>query len=346
MTPLPGASGSAPARAVTSNAEHFALSPGGHVHNFGSAELARELDGYRAVGARWIRVEINWHVIQAAGPQSFNWPPFDDVVRGARERGINVLGVINYTPPWARDGAGDPAHPPARPADYAAFAAQAVRRYAPMGVRHWEIWNEPNIPEFWKTGPNAAAYTELLRAAYPAIKQVDPGSTVISGGLSPYGAYGAVSADGRINPLTFLERMYAAGAKGNFDALGYHPYNFPGLAFHPASGWSQMVDTSPSVRSIMTANGDAAKQVWATEFGAPTRGGAEAITEEQLARLVTDSYRAFGSYSWAGPLFWYAFRDLGTSGTNREHFFGLVRNDFSPKAAFAAFQQAAVEARR
>jgi hypothetical protein len=333
--------------AARSPADHFGISVGGHLHNLGRAELERELDGYRSLGARWIRVDINWHVIQQSGPQSFNWAPFDNVVEGARARGINVLGLLVYTPPWARNGGGDPARPPDRAADYAAFAAHAVRHYAPMGVRHWEIWNEPNIPEFWSSGPDARAYTALLRAAYTAIKESDPAATVVSAGLSPYGAHGDVSGDGRINPLTFLERMYAAGAKGHVDAIGYHPYNFPGgLAFHAASAWSQLTETNPSVRSIMSANGDDEKQVWATEFGAPTRGGPGAITEEQQATLVADSYRAFGSYSWAGPLFWYSFRDLGVSGTDREFFFGLVRNDFSPKPAYAAFQQAASAVRR
>jgi polysaccharide biosynthesis protein PslG len=329
-------------RSLSELSDGFGISAGGHTQNLGAAELTRELDHYRSLGARWMRIGINWHVIQRSGPDSFNWAPFDAVVRGARERGINVLGVLLYTPPWARGGRGDPATPPSDPGDYATFAAQAVRHYAPMGVEHWEIWNEPNIPEFWKTGPNAAAYTALLRAAYGAIKRADPDAAVVSGGLSGYGAYRDVSADGRINPLTFLERMYAAGANDHFDALGYHPYNFPGgLAFHPASGWSQMVETRPSVRSIMNANRDGDKQIWATEFGAPTSGAPGAMTEREVARLVTDGYKAFASYSWAGPLFWYSLRDLGASGGDREYFFGLLRHDFSAKPAYTAYQQAA-----
>jgi hypothetical protein len=333
-------------RSPSELADGFGISAGGHTQNLGADELVRELDHYRSLGVRWMRIGINWHVIQRSGPESFNWTPFDVVVRGARERGMNVLGVLLYTPPWARGGRGDPATPPSDAGDYATFAAQAVRHYAPMGVAHWEIWNEPNIPESWNTGPNAAAYTALLRAAYGAIKRADPDATVVSGGLSGYGAYRDVSADGRINPLTFLERMYAAGAKGHFDAFGYHPYNFPGgLVFHPASGWSQMVDTSPSIRSIMSANGDGNKRIWGTEFGAPTSGTPGAMTEREVARLVTDSYKVFGSYSWSGPLFWYSLRDLGASGSDRENFFGLLRHDFSPKPSYTAYQQAAAAQR-
>jgi hypothetical protein len=91
----------------------------------------------------------------------------------------------------------------------------------------------------------------------------------------------------------------------------------------------------------MSANGDGNKQIWATEFGAPTNGSPGAMTEREVARLVTDSYRVFGSYPWAGPLFWYSFRDLAQSGNEREHFFGLLRHDFSPKPAYGAYRQAA-----
>jgi hypothetical protein len=104
-----------------------------------------------------------------------------------------------------------------------------------------------------------------------------------------------------------------------------------------------MYGTSPSLRSVMTDNGDAGKQIWATEFGAPTNGPAESFVSEQAqATAVTRAFQLFGSYKWAGPLFWYSERDLGTAATTRENFFGVLRNDFSPKPAFDAYKAATV----
>jgi polysaccharide biosynthesis protein PslG len=306
------------------------------MHNLSEAELARELDEYQTVGASWIRIDINWSLIQRGGPASYEWEPFDRIVRAARSRGLRVLAGVLYTPAWARPGTPDSRYPPADLATYAAFCREAVEHYAPMGVRHWEIWNEPNIG-FWKPEPDPTRYAAMLKLAYPAIKRADPDAFVISAGLSPYGGYGN-TAPGLMNPVTFLERMYAAGAAGSFDALGWHPYNFGGLFFHPMSAWSQLTETSISARSLMIANGDGDKQIWGTEFGAPTGTSSGAITEEAQAALLREGYAKWGAWSWAGPLFWYSFRDAGTNPSDREHNFGLVRQDYSRKPSFAAYR--------
>jgi hypothetical protein len=144
-----------------------------------------------------------------------------------------------------------------------------------------------------------------------------------------------------MNPLTFLERMYAAGAAGSFDALGWHPYNFTGIFFHPASAWSQVAETSPSARSMMVAHGDGAKQIWGTEFGAPTGTASSAVSEASQATLVRDGYAKWKTWSFAGPLFWYSARDQGTNTVDREQNFGLVKYDYAPKPSFSAYQAVA-----
>jgi polysaccharide biosynthesis protein PslG len=317
--------------------ERHGIAAGGNMHNLGEAELAREMDSYRAAGSRWVRIDVNWSLIQRGGPTSYEWEPFDRVVRAATSRGLRVLAGVLYTPAWARPGTPDAAYPPADLATYANFCRAAVAHYAPLGVKHWEIWNEPNIP-FWKPEPDPARYAQMLKLAYPAIKQADPQAFVISAGLSPYGGYGN-TAPGLMNPVTFLERMYAAGAAGSFDALGWHPYNFGGLFFHPMSAWSQLSETQPSARSLMVAAGDGAKQIWGTEFGAPT-GGDGGISESAQADMVREGYARWKGWGWAGPLMWYSLRDAGTNTADREHNFGLVRRDFSAKPSFAAYQAA------
>ena len=107
------------------------------------------------------------------------------------------------------------------------------------------------------------------------------------------------------------------------------------------SAWYQMYGTSPSLRSVMVANGDGAKKIWATEFGAPTNGPGGYVSEATQAQYVTQAYAAFRSYDWAGPLMWYSHRDAGTTTDTRENFFGLLRYDFSPKPAYTAYQTAA-----
>jgi len=313
----------------------FGFAAGGDLQNLGDTELNRYLDGVEAAHAGWIRIDINWNVIQNAGPGTYDWARFDNVVNGITSRGMKVLAGILYTPPWARAAGTAPATPPSNLGDYAVFVRTAVQRYSSRGVHAYEIWNEPNVSDFWAPGPDPARYTQLLRRAYDAVKSVDPKAVVVSAGLAPFGAYRERSAE-RMNPLSFLQAMYAHGAAGSFDALGWHPSNYPyGLSFARWSAWSQMNRTRPSARSIMRAHGDAAKQIWPTEFALPTGNTPSSVGLAAQARLLTRSYTALAHWRWAGPAFFYTYRDTGTLA------FGVVRHDYSPKPAYAAYRRAA-----
>jgi hypothetical protein len=322
------------AASVAQNSE-FGFAAGGDLQNLGNTELQRYLDGAQAAHAGWIRIDINWNVIQNAGPGAYDWARFDSVVHGITSRGMRVLAGILYTPPWARPAGTAPGSPPSNLGDYAAFVRIAVQRYAQRGVHAYEIWNEPNVADFWAPGPDPARYAQLLRRAYAAVKSVDPTATVVSAGLAPYGAYGEHSNE-RMNPLDFLQGMYAHGAAGSFDALGWHPSNYPwGLSFARWSAWSQLNRTTPSARSIMRAHGDAGKQIWATEFAFPTGNAPSGVAEPAQARLLTRSYAALAHWRWAGPAFFFTYRDTGALA------FGVVRHDYSPKPAYAAYRRAA-----
>ena len=340
---------SAVAQAASSSAVgRFGVASGWRLPWLSAADQARYLDSEKAMGAQIVRFDVNWVSIQAGGPTSYNWAPFDAVVQGLNARGMKALGVIAYTPAWARPSGTTDKYPPTNVADYANFCEATARRYAPLGVHNWEIWNEPNITTFFMPRPDVAKYTAMLKACYPRIKAVDPSATVVTGGNSPAGWYNAPcggSPCANINPINFLEGIYANGGGGSFDAVGHHPYSFPNPPSTVANWnpWYQMAWTSPSLRSVMTANGDSAKKIWATEWGAPTNGpaGSGFVSEAVQASHLTEAYSLFGSYSWAGPLFVHDFQDDGTSTTTREHFFGLLRYDWSQKPSYVAFKAAA-----
>jgi hypothetical protein len=314
----------------------FGIAAGGGLHNLSGRDLARTLDGVRAVGATRIRVDLNWALIQERGRTSYRWAPFDRVVRAARARGLYVLGALVYTPRWAQPAGGTGTSPPVNLNDYAAFAQRAARHFR-LRVEAYEIWNEPNIVNFWAPGPDPARYTQMLKLAYTAIKRADPKATVVSAGLSPYGSYGEADSQ-HMNPINFLEQMYAHGAARSMDAVGWHPYNFPyGLGYSVSSAWSQMSETSPSARSVMTANGDAKTRIWSTEFGAPTGTSSRSLSEPAQAQLISLAYTKLQAWRWAGPGFLHSYRDLGL-GTSVEDGFGLVRADWSKKPSYRAYE--------
>jgi polysaccharide biosynthesis protein PslG len=297
------------------------------------AELAREFDGYRNAGARWVRFDFNWNVIQNRGRRHWNWAPYDALVGAARARGLMVLGTIDYAPRWARRGA-SLSRPPRNMRAYARFAGRVARRYGPMGVHHWEIWNEPNVAAFWSPRPSVRGYVRMLRRASIAIKRANPGAVVITGGLAP-----AANTRTSLAPRTFVRRMYRYGARRYFDAIGHHASAFP---YFPSvrerwNPWFQMHGTRVSLRSLMVRNGDAHKQIWVTEYGAPT-ATSRAVSEVAQANMVTEAYNLIAQYPWAGPLFWYSYRDRVPNPQWWMDACGLVRYDHSPKPAFLAYR--------
>jgi hypothetical protein len=298
------------------------------------AQLARDLDGMAATGARWLRVDFYWPTVQEAGPQSWNWASTDRVVKGAIERGMEVLAMPAYSPKWARPPGTIDHHPPLNPDWYATFVYEAAKRYGPLGVDTWEIWNEPNVEAFWQPRPDPVAYAALLQRAYAAIKKADPDATVISAGL----ATGLDEADGStLSARTFLSRVYDAGAGDSFDAVGLHPASFPTLPLEP-SDWNSFYN-APTVYQVMADHGDADKKIWATEFGSPTGVAQNAVTPEFQRDILLAAYRGWLDWPFTGPLLVYSYRDIALDPGDREANFGLVQHNGTPKVAMRAFEE-------
>jgi hypothetical protein len=141
--------------------------------------------------------------------------------------------------------------------------------------------------------------------------------------------------DGNYSPIVFLKEMYAHGAKGSFDALGFHPYSYPALpdTYRAWSGWSEMAQTHPSLRSVMTRNGDGGKPIWITEFGAPSSGPSgvgNAAQATALRQAITGAKRS----PWIGAFYIYTWQDRGTNPDDTEDWFGLLTAAGSPKPAY------------
>jgi hypothetical protein len=288
-------------------------------------DVNRELDAVANTSGTWLRVLIPWSQIEKTRG-SFDWGHTDLVVDAAQARKLRVLGVIAYSPDWAHPEGASVTSPPDDARDYGAFAAEVAQHYAGR-VSNWQLWNEPNLPEFFgASASNASRYSDLVKAAYPAIKAVQPDDTVVLAGLS--------RLLGDESPPAFLQRMYAAGAGGFFDAAAAHPYVFPGgLAADGDNGWSDV----GRLHDVMAANGDGGKKIWMTEFGAPTSEDADGVSQKEQARQITDVLAAAAATGYSGPAFIYSIRDTNSADrSDRESNFGsLLTSDWQPKSTAA-----------
>jgi len=291
---------------------------------FGSrpaADRRRELDDYVELGVGWVRHDVQWDVVEPARG-SLDWSVPDAAIAESRERGLEVLALISYTPAWANGGHDDHRYGPSDPEELGAFAGRVARRYARLGVHAYEIWNEPNIG-FWQPAPDPAGYVAVLRAAARAIRAADPRAVIVSGGMSPAGDSATT-----MSPHAWLQAIYEEGARPWFDAVGHHPYldsDVGPSSTDPGNPWFQMAGSTPSIRSIQAANGDAAKRIWATEVGCRRSLG---DCPARIARAA----RLWRSYSWAGALFWFTFWDPGE--------YGLVDGDWTRRPAWSALRAA------
>ncbi len=286
-----------------------------------AADVNKTLDMMQSAGVNTVRVMIPWPGIEKT-QGSYNWTAVDTIVNAANARGMSVLGMVNSTPQWAAQ-AGQPAlsGPPASNAVFADFANRVATRYKGK-ISAYEVWTEENATVFWSTGADPAAYTKMLKAVYPAIKAADPNASVLVGGLSPL-----PQAQGMMSPVDYLKGMYAAGAKGYFDALAYHPYATTTFSqsYYTSGG---ALNVLLKLRQVMVANSDT-KLIWATEYGMPTGPGY--LTEAQQADYIKNFLTKWRAYTYLGPAYIYTTRDSTLNAST----FGVWHTNWTPKPAVA-----------
>jgi Cellulase (glycosyl hydrolase family 5) len=296
----------------------------------GNASLVAPLHG------QYVRVFVRWDQIETAkGTYSLDFT--DQELRGY-PAGTKIVVDLLDTPGWANGGRGLTV-PPTNPQDFADFLHFLAARYRGQ-VAGWEIWNEEDVSS-WFAG-SAADYTAMLKAAYPAAKSADPGTTVLIGGLTG-------------NDYHFVEQIYANGGQGSFDAVAVHtdtacnlvsPYSY----FRDPDGRIDQFSFLGyrEVHSVMAAHGDASKPIWMTEFGWSTttsicnmgkwagqKSGGVSASDQAL--FLRQALHCAAQDPYVPVMIWYALNDGGTSDTSLNRY-GLVSGDGTLKPAYAALE--------
>jgi polysaccharide biosynthesis protein PslG len=292
------------------------------VYGMTQAEVDKTMDTLRSNNIRAVRLLIPWAGVEPT-QGTLNWSTVDKTVNSAASRNIAVVGMVNSTPRWAvASGGSYLSGRPASPAVYGDFVAKFVARY-PGKIAAVEIWNEPNAVTFYTPAPDPAGYVDLLKAAYPKVKAIDPSIVVVSAGLGSVISFGSLT----INPVAYVTQMYAAGAKPYFDALNFHPYHYS-LKFSDGVGKANSpVLQLMQIRQVMIANGDDTKRIWATEYGQPASSGGEAKENDFIANMLLK----WQELPYTGPMFIYTTRDRKTGSTSTQDTLGIYRTDWTPK---------------
>ena len=232
---------------------------------YGPQEREQALDDIGRLGATWVRQRFPWREIE---PQegTYDWARWDAVANAVARHGLGLIAVLDAPPDWAlrRDPTPLPCQPPCRVEAYARFVGTLAQRYTGT-IQAYQVWDEPNLSQAWGGGHVAACgYVSLLEAAYGAIQEADPSAIVLGGGLAPTQANGPED----LNDLIYLDQLYMLGGGAYFDVLAVKGYGFwsgpeDRRVANDVLNFSRLV----AVRELARRRGDAAKPLWAVEWG-------------------------------------------------------------------------------
>jgi hypothetical protein len=349
---------------------------------FGIVQAVHDPERAVEAGVTWERVVVWWSAFQPNGPEDWDasaWPTRRRAEE-QRARGIEMVGVVLHTPPWAAREGGDPAVSPPHnlelPWDdpqnhWGRFMTRLAREYA-GAIDTWIIWNEP---EFCWTG-TVAEFATLQKVAYQAIKVANPNATVVLTGTTYW-------MDHEAGRVLFLERLLdtlsrdpdvvgppdaeegAEGAEGDLpaptptagegqdpeeaeEAEEPHSHFFDAVAVHQYGNPLNAYAVPILYRRILASYG-LDKPLWLPESNIVPhddplktlhRGGLRATMEEQAAYMIQSA-----ALARAAGVSRYAVYKMRDEEPENDQFYGLVRNDGTPRPAYAAYRTAIREMR-
>ncbi len=168
---------------------------------------AGEMAMLAGAGCRWIRMDFVWGATEREKGK-YDFSAYDRLMDALKPHGIRALFILDYGNRHY-DGGEAPRTEEARQA-MARWAAEAARRFKGRGVL-WEMWNEPNLAQFWKPRPNPEDYVKLALAVGRAIRDAAPGEIYIGPATSGV-------------DLPFLEACFKGGLLEYWSAVSVHPY--------------------------------------------------------------------------------------------------------------------------
>lgn len=256
------------------------------------ANIRRYLPRINECGLPIIRLEFNRQTV----------PYIRDMVPHIRQSGIEVLGMLMRTDLVGEINAwGD-------------WVADIVSEFK-GDIKKWEVWNEPNLDEFWPPPKNPAEYTRFLNRAYDRIKQVDS-SCIVAGGSIVFTSQ---------RHIDYFRAVLENNPK--WDVVSWHPYCKP----YPPTN-SAYTRLASVVRPLMAEFGDYSP-IWITEFGYPTNyPTGDGVSEAQQAEYLVQALEMAQNWGWVDMFIIYNWKDSESSGKYTK---GLTYTDgVTPKPSF------------
>lgn len=212
---------------------------------------------------------VTWRHINIA-PGVYDWTRLDMIVNGLLGAGAtNLTYVLGATPLWWAKDPSLPNYAPwlgpgsnSQPIDnthWQAFCIQVATRYLGK-IGSYEIWNEPQLKDFWGYD-SYTALAEMTRIANNAIHGVSSSLKTISGAVLPRASSGGMTRGGKY--LTALKAK-----QWPIDIYSAHMY--PEIGYTPG----RVRDYAQEWQAKLTKLNAPTKPKWITEINYNLQGGA------------------------------------------------------------------------
>ena len=270
-----------------------------------------ELEQLAAAGFTFVRMDFTWGLIEQKRGE-YDFKPYDDLLAALDKHNVRALLILDYANPLYDDGLAP--HTDAGRQAFAKWAAAAVTHFKGRGVL-WEMWNEPNLTQFWHPKTSVDNYVKLAIEVGKAIKSAGPEEIYIGPASSTI-------------DMPFLETCFKGGLLDYFGAVSVHPYR----GAQPET----VADEYRKLRQLIAQHAPKDKQipVFSGEWGYSCAAGS-AIDDRKQGQYLARQWLTNIANDVPVSI-WYDWHDDGPDPKENEHHFGTVTLDYKPKPAYDA----------
>lgn len=299
---------------------------------FTPEQYKQQMQRFHALGLEWVRVDLHWDRHEPSEGR-YRLGELDEVVDSLKQEQLkSVFYLVGSAPHATSAPSGSPTpdqFPPKQAQVFAERMAMLARRYPSIDA--WQVWNEPNLPSFWRPHEDAEAYGRLLQQSTQALRQVDPNKPVVMGGMA---YYSQMPVKGGL----MLESLGKLGVQQLGTIIAYHPYSQTPETDEP--GKRDFILRSQQLNQML--RGVQVPAIWATEWGWSSYAGPielqELIGEQGQADYVLRRLALMSALDY-DKLFLFALSDLDSRASARDQHYGLLDLQGKPKPVYLALQR-------
>jgi polysaccharide biosynthesis protein PslG len=283
-----------------------------------------ELETIVTGGFGVVRIDFPWSDIERNKRDGYNFLIQEKLIKALETHGIRALAILAYGNSLY-DNSTAPFHAGPHTDEvrqaFARFASEAAAKFKGHGVI-WEIWNEPNNPDFWQPKPNADEYMKLAKVTIEAMRQVDKDAIIIAPAITTYPQ--------KLDFWNFIERCFVLGLLEQVDAVSIHPYRYDKQP-------ETVIDDYQRLHALIANYKPESKKsipIISSEWGYPIT---TSVSKDFQAALLLRQF-IINNINGIPLSVWYDWHDDGQDPQNIQNTFGVLTWDYQPKPAYFVVQ--------